>query len=100
MKLRIRVVLQLAALFWPHTASPTMTLTSTSCTAFRDDISNNLNPGFPVDVLIAGESCMPRGLTFANTSGPIIFRPEGLKCRSATPICWQLAPTPRSSTRN
>jgi hypothetical protein len=37
------------------------------------DIADNLNPGLPIDVLINGESCLPRGLTFANTSGPLSF---------------------------
>jgi Domain of unknown function (DUF4397) len=37
------------------------------------DIADNLNPGLPIDVLINGESCLPRGLTFDNTSGPLSF---------------------------
>jgi hypothetical protein len=36
------------------------------------DISRNLNPGYPVDVLIDGD-CLVRGLTFGSTSGPLSF---------------------------
>jgi hypothetical protein len=36
------------------------------------DIADNLNPGFPVDVLISG-TCLARGLTFGNTTGPLSF---------------------------
>ncbi|MGO8985640.1 MAG: DUF4397 domain-containing protein [Terriglobales bacterium] len=34
------------------------------------DVSKNLNPGYPVDILIDGD-CLVRGLTFSNTSGPL-----------------------------
>ncbi|MGC1490404.1 MAG: DUF4397 domain-containing protein, partial [Candidatus Acidiferrum sp.] len=34
------------------------------------DIADNLNPGLPIDILINGKSCLVRGLTFGNTSGP------------------------------
>jgi len=36
------------------------------------DIADNLNPGFPIDVLI-DSTCLARGLTFGNTSGPLSF---------------------------
>ncbi|MGA2353344.1 MAG: DUF4397 domain-containing protein [Terriglobales bacterium] len=36
------------------------------------DVSKNLNPGYPVDVLIDGD-CLARGLTFGNTDGPLSF---------------------------
>ena len=76
MKLRTRVVLQLTTLFLALGAS---------AFAANDaylyivhgipgrDIADNLNPGFPVDVLINGKSCLIRGLTFGNTSGPLTF---------------------------
>jgi hypothetical protein len=38
------------------------------------DIADNINPGYPVDVLIDGE-CVVRGLTYDNTSGPLSFAP-------------------------
>jgi hypothetical protein len=102
MKLRTRVVLQLAALCFVLAAYG-FAANDAYLYIVRGipgrDISDNLNPGFPVDVLIAGESCMPRGLTFGNTSARSVFRPELMKCRSATPIRWHLAPIPRSSTR-
>jgi hypothetical protein len=34
------------------------------------DVAANLNPGFAIDVLVNGKSCLVRGLTFGNTSGP------------------------------
>jgi hypothetical protein len=39
------------------------------------DIADNLNPGLPIDVLINGESCASRGLTFGSTIGPFSFSP-------------------------
>jgi hypothetical protein len=36
------------------------------------DVADNLNPGFPIDILISGD-CLVRGLTFGNTSGPLSF---------------------------
>jgi len=39
------------------------------------DIADNLNPGLPIDILVNGESCLVRGLTFSNTSGPFTFSP-------------------------
>ena len=39
------------------------------------DIAENLNPGFPIDVLVNGESCLERGLAFGSTSGPLSFSP-------------------------
>ena len=63
MKLRTRVVLQLAALCFVLAAygiaADDAYLYIVHGIPGRD-ISDNLNPGFPVDVLIAGESCMPR----------------------------------------
>jgi hypothetical protein len=73
MKLRTRVFAQLAAL-----------LLALGASAFADnaylyivhgipgrDIANNLNPGFPVDILINGKLCPQRGVTFGNTAGPL-----------------------------
>jgi len=34
------------------------------------DIADNLNPGFPIDILVNGKTCLVRGLTFGNSSGP------------------------------
>ena len=63
MKLRTRVVLQLAALCFLLAAygfaADDAYLYIVHGVPGRD-ISDNLNPGFPVAVLIAGESCMPR----------------------------------------
>jgi hypothetical protein len=73
MKLRTRVVFQLAAL-----------CCVLSALGFASDdaylyivqgipgryISYNLNPGLPVDILVNGKSCLVRGLTFGNTAGP------------------------------
>jgi|CZKY01.1.fsa_nt_gi hypothetical protein len=73
MKFRTRVVLQLAALLLALGAS---------AFAANDaylyivhgipgrDIADNLNPGLPVDILVNGKSCLVRGLTFGNTTGP------------------------------
>jgi len=73
MKLRTRIVLQLTTLFLALGAS---------AFAANDaylyivhgipgrDIADNLNPGFPVDILVNGKSCLIHGLTFGNTSGP------------------------------
>jgi len=36
------------------------------------DVSKNLNPGYPVDILIDGD-CLVRGLAFGSTSGPLSF---------------------------
>jgi hypothetical protein len=37
------------------------------------DINKGLNPGYPIDVLVNGESCQSRGLTFGSSSGPLSF---------------------------
>lgn len=37
------------------------------------DIADTANPAFPIDVLINGETCLPRGLTFGNSNGPLSF---------------------------
>ncbi len=39
------------------------------------DISDTLNPGLPIDVLLNGESCQPRALTFGTSNGPLSFSP-------------------------
>jgi hypothetical protein len=103
MKLRTRVVLQLAALCFVLAAygfaADDAYLYIVHGIPGRD-ISDNLNPGFPVDVLIAGESCMPRGLTFANTSGPLSFSPGTYEVQiSNANTRWHPPPIPRSSTR-
>jgi hypothetical protein len=73
MKLRTRVVLQLAALFLALGASAFAASDAYLYIVHGipgRDIADNLNPGFPVDILIDGKSCLVRGLTFGNTSGP------------------------------
>lgn len=72
MKLRTRVVLQLAALFL---ALGTSAMAQNAYLYIVHgipgrDIADNLNPGLPVDVLVNGKSCLVRGLTFGNTSEP------------------------------
>ena len=37
------------------------------------DISKTLNPGYPIDVLVNGESCQSRGLTFGSNGLPLSF---------------------------
>jgi len=34
------------------------------------DLADNLNPGYPIDVLLDGKECEVRNLTFGNTTGP------------------------------
>jgi hypothetical protein len=73
MKLRTRVVLQLAALLLALAASGFATDDAYLYIVHGipgRDIADNLNPGLPVDILINGKSCLVRGLTFGNTSGP------------------------------
>jgi hypothetical protein len=73
MKLRPRVVLQLAAFFLALGASA---LAASDGYLYvvqgipGRDISDTLNPGLPVDILVNGE-CLIHGLTFDNTSGPL-----------------------------
>ena len=73
MRLRTRVVLQLAALFLALGASA---LADSNAYLYivhgipGRDLADNFNPGLPVDVLINGKSCLIHGLTFGNTSGP------------------------------
>jgi Domain of unknown function (DUF4397) len=73
MKLRTRVVMQLAALFLALSASA---LAQGNAYLYivhgipGRDIADNLNPGLPIDILINGKSCLVRGLTFGNSSGP------------------------------
>jgi hypothetical protein len=73
MKLRTRVVLQLAALCLLlgaySFASDEAYLYIVHGIPGRD-IADNLNPGFPVDILVNGKSCLAHGLTFGNTAGP------------------------------
>ncbi len=78
MNFRPRIVLHLAALF--------VVLAAYSFAA--DDaylyiihaipgrnVASNLNPGLPIDILVNGKSCLVRGLTFGNTSGPLTLAP-------------------------
>jgi len=73
MKLRTRVVLQLAALCLLlgaySFAADNAYLNITHAIPGRD-IADNLNPGYPIDVLINGKDCLVRNLTFGNTDGP------------------------------
>jgi len=73
MKLRTRVVLQLAALCFVlgtyGLAANNAYLYITHAIPGRD-IADNLNPGYPIDVLIDGKDCLVRNLTFGNTDGP------------------------------
>jgi len=75
MKLRTRVVTQLAALCFVlgayGFAANNAYLYIVNGIPGRD-IADNLNPGFPMDILIDGE-CVARGLSFGNTSGPLSF---------------------------
>ena len=73
MKLRTRVVLQLAALCFVlgayGFAADNAYLYFTHAIPGRD-IADNLNPGYPIDILINGKDCLVRNLTFGNTDGP------------------------------
>jgi len=75
MKLRTRVVLQLAALCFVLSA---FGLAADNGYLYivhgipGRDIADNLNPGFPVDILLNG-NCLQRGLSFDSTSGPLSF---------------------------
>jgi hypothetical protein len=73
MKHRTRVVLQLAALLLVlgafSFASDNAYLYIVHGIPGRD-IADNANPGFPIDILVNGKSCLVRGLTFGNSSGP------------------------------
>jgi Domain of unknown function (DUF4397) len=73
MKLRTRVVLQLAALCLClgayGFAANNAYLYVVHAIPGRD-IADNLNPGYPIDVLINGKDCLVRNLTFGNTAGP------------------------------
>jgi Domain of unknown function (DUF4397) len=75
MKLRIRVVCQLAALLLLGAfsfAADNAYLYIVQGIPGRD-IADNVNPGLPVDVLINGKSCVVRGLAFGSVSGPLSF---------------------------
>lgn len=73
MKIRTRVVLQVAAL-----CSVLAAYGFAADNAYLyivhgipgRDIADNLNPGYPIDVLVNGKNCLVRGLTFGNSSGP------------------------------
>ncbi len=73
MKLRTRAVSQLAALLLVLGA---FSFASNDAYLYivhgipGRDIADNLNPGFPIDILVNGKSCLVRGLTFGNSSGP------------------------------
>jgi len=73
MRLRTSVVLQLAALLLVlgafSFASDDAYLYIVHGIPGRD-VADNLNPGFPIDILVNGKSCVIRGLTFGNSSGP------------------------------
>jgi Domain of unknown function (DUF4397) len=78
MKLRTRVLMQLAALCLALGASA---LAENNAYLYivhaipGRDIADNLNPGLPLDILVNGKSCLVRGLTFGNTSGPLTLAP-------------------------
>lgn len=73
MKLRTRVVLQLASLCM---VLATYGLASNNAYLYivnaipGRDIADNLNPGYPIDVLVNGKDCLIRGLSFGNSDGP------------------------------
>jgi len=74
MKLHTRVALQLAALCLALGASAFAADDAYLYIVHGipgRDIADNLNPGLPVDILVNGKSCLIRGLTFGNTSGPL-----------------------------
>ncbi|MGB9232779.1 MAG: DUF4397 domain-containing protein [Terriglobales bacterium] len=73
MKLRTRIVLQLAALCF---VLGTYGFAANSSYLYivhglpGRNIADNVNPGFPIDVLVNGKTCLIRGLTFDNSDGP------------------------------
>jgi hypothetical protein len=77
MKLRTRVVLQLAVLSLALGASA---LAQNNAYLYivhgipGRDIAANLNPGLPIDISIGGK-CPTHGLTFGNTTGPYTLAP-------------------------
>jgi hypothetical protein len=77
MKLRTRVVLQLATLSLALGASA---LAQNNAYLYivhgipGRDIAANLNPGLPIDISIGGK-CPTHGLTFGNTTGPYTLAP-------------------------
>jgi len=76
MKLRTRVVLQLAALCF---VLATYSFAADNAYLYivhgipGRDVASNLNPGFPIDVLINGDTCIPRNLAFESIDGPYSF---------------------------
>jgi len=72
MKTRTRVVLQLAAMLVLAAfamADDNGYLYIVHGIPGRD-VSPTINPGYPVDVLVNGKTCIARGLTFGNSYGP------------------------------
>jgi|SRR5208282_176431 len=73
MRLRTRVVLHLAALCL---ALGTYALADDNASLYivhgvpGRDIADNLNPGYPIDILVNGKTCLMRGLLFGNSDGP------------------------------
>ena len=73
MKLRTRVFLQLAALCF---LLATYGMAENNAYLYivhgipGRDIADNLNPGFPIDILVNGNDCLVRNLTFGNSDGP------------------------------
>jgi hypothetical protein len=78
MRLRTRVVCQLAALCFALVAS---SFAADNAYLYivhgipGRDVAENLNPAFPVDVLINGDTCIPRNLGFEDIAGPYSFSP-------------------------
>lgn len=76
MKLRPRVVMQLAALCL-LLGSYSFAAEDASLYIVHGlpgrDVAENLNPNFPVDVLVNGKSCVVRNLAFDTTSAPLSF---------------------------
>jgi hypothetical protein len=74
MKLRTRVVLQLAALSFVLAASSFAASSNAYLYLVHAipgrDIADNLNPGYPIDVLVNGKDCLVRNLAFGSSSGP------------------------------
>ena len=78
MKLRTRVVLQLATLCFVLAAygfaADNAYLYVVNGIPGRD-IGSTLSPAFPIDVLINGDTCIPRNLPYGTVSGPYSLSP-------------------------
>ncbi len=77
MKLRTRVVMQLAALCLATVASSFAA--NNAYINFVNaipglDIAGNVSPAYPIDVLISG-TCIPRNLAYGTVGGPYSFSP-------------------------